>query len=247
MIVMKDIIKIANFNCQSGVCTTRGYLDYILTGWKYVFPHTSENIARAGETFAKEDIDILFLTEVDGGSYRTENTDQVRLLSEKMRLKGVFFPTYTGIGQMNQGNAIITGYEVLGTQSYRLPGRGEPRYIEEVVMSMNGKEIASLVTHLSLSKKTRKKQINYILERIKNKKTPWVLCGDFNTDDETELSGLNLCGVAACDFPTYPSWNPKRSFDKVYVSRDFTVEKKYVLDDLIVSDHLPVIVEVVLR
>jgi endonuclease/exonuclease/phosphatase family metal-dependent hydrolase len=242
-------VKIANFNLQSGVGTTKGYLEYLINSWKYILPHSSDYISKAGDLLSKEGIDIVSLNEVDGGSYKTMQISQPQLVLDKMGLKNsAFFPTTRSLGQINMGNAIIAKYDIIKKQNYRLPGRGEPRYLGETILNIDGREVTSLVTHLSLNKKTRENQILYIIQFVKTRKTPVILSGDFNTADETELERLtSVCGLEkVATTPTFPSWSPKRSFDKIYLSKEFKVEKSYVFDELKLSDHLPVIVEAIL-
>jgi len=38
------IMKVMTLNIQNGVSTTRGYWHYLLSGWKYVLPHSTKGI-----------------------------------------------------------------------------------------------------------------------------------------------------------------------------------------------------------
>jgi endonuclease/exonuclease/phosphatase family metal-dependent hydrolase len=237
-------IKISTFNIQSGVGITKDYWQYLTSFWKYFLPHSQDNIIKTANFINSEKIDVISLTEIDGGSLRSQNINQLKLLSNLTSLnESIFFATYKFGKVINQGNAILSKYPILESKNYRLPGKGEPRYLGMALLKMEKNNLTILVTHLSLDKKDRIEQIKYISEFVNNITTPLILSGDFNINNESELITINNTGLKrAANYKTYPSWNPKICKDSIFVSDSFIIKKRYMLKTNI-SDHLPIVIE----
>src|SRR5690606_8684199 len=104
---MNTRLRIAVCNLQSGIGTTRGYWQYLTTGWKYGMPHDSIPVERAADFLREEDIDVVALSEVEGGSRRSRGIDQLELLAQRSGLREqVFFPTLVLGRRVNQGNGV---------------------------------------------------------------------------------------------------------------------------------------------
>lgn len=237
-------IKISTFNVQSGVGTTEGYWGYLTSFWKYLFSHSQEKIIETSDFINSENIDIITLTEIDGGSLRSQNINQVGLLSNLTALnESVFFASYKLAGVLNQGEAILTRYPIIESKKYRLPGGVEPRYLGVALLEIEKRDVTILVTHLSLNTQDRAKQIKYISRVIDNITTPLILSGDFNVGDESELALLNNTGLKRIEnCKTYPSWKPERCEDVIFVTNHFNIKEEYILQ-IKISDHLPIIIE----
>jgi len=242
-------IKIAYFNVQSGVGTTKGYLHYLTSFWKYFLPHSQNEIVRTAEFINSEGINVITFSEIDGGSLRSEYINQVKLISNLTNLKiNKFFPTYQIMGVLNQGNSINTKYPILVTKNHKLRGTGEPRYLGETMLLIDEKKVTILVTQLSLEKNNRINQIEDIANIINKMKGPIILSGDFNTEDKLELDIMNKTRLKkVVNLKTYPSWNPNKSLDYILLSEEFDVKRSYSLKSIKVSDHLPLIVEISLN
>src|SRR5690554_687457 len=64
-------LRIAVCNLQSGIGTTRGYWQYLTTGWKYWLPHDSNPILEAARFLREARIDLALVNEIEGGSRRS--------------------------------------------------------------------------------------------------------------------------------------------------------------------------------
>ena len=237
-------IKISTINVQSGVGITKGYWQYLTSSWKYFLPHSQKYVMEIADFINLENIDIITLTEIDGGSFRTKNIDYVKLLSDNTSLnEHVFYSAYQLKGVLNQGNAILTKYPIIESKKYRLPGKGEPRYLGVALSKVNDRDVSILVAHLSLSKQIRAKQIHDISEVVNNITTPLILSGDFNVSDESELAIFNDIGLKRItDYMAYPSWKPKSCKDFIFVTDHFII-KSYYIPKMKISDHLSVVIE----
>ncbi len=240
-------INISTLNVQSGVGVTEGYWQYLTSSWKYLLPHSQNNIIKATDFVTTNNIDILVLTEIDAGSLRSRKVSQIDLLSGRTALKNsIFFEAYRVGKLVNQGNAIMTRYAILESQKYRLHSRGEPRYLGMALLRFGNRDITIFAAHLSLNKKMRHKQFQEISDIVYDAKTPVILCGDFNTEDESELSILMKTGLKKSSLcKTYPAWKPRACRDHIYTSCQFRVQSAYA-PTITVSDHLPLVAELVL-
>ncbi len=235
-------MKILLQNLQCGANLSEGYLHLIFGSWKYFMPHSQNPIERLAYYMKEDNIDAGLFTEADAGSFRTKYIDEIDLISKISGLKNKWFFLTTNFGKMtNQGNAIVSKYEILETKKYRLPGTGEPRFLCQSTIKVKNKKINLFVTHLTLNYKQRQeqlKEINSIVGKIRGAR---ILMGDFNIIKEDELKSID--SVKRISFlKTYPSWNPKKSLDNIFISDDI---KKYELSTtkIKMSDHLGLILE----
>jgi endonuclease/exonuclease/phosphatase family metal-dependent hydrolase len=242
-------MRVAICNVQNGIGTTRGYWHYLLTGWKYRFPHGSGPIRRAARFLRAERIDLAALCEIERGARRTRGVDQVALLAEGAGLPGrVFFPAFVVGDRINQGNAVCTRFPIREVHNHLLPGPGEPRYLSEAEVAFHGVDVRLFVTHLSLQRTLRASQIHRIAEVIGRQDRPIILAGDFNISEEAELDLLVESALQkAASAPTFPAWRPVRRLDHLFVSRHFAIRRSYAAGAYRFSDHLPFVAEVVLN
>lgn len=247
---MSSAFRIAICNLQLGVGTTKGYWQYLTSGWKYLLPHDSEPIRQAASFLQKESIDIAALCEVEGVSWRSKDTDQLKLLAQTAHLPhSHFFPTYTSGSWKRQGNAVGTRFGIHRTvKNHPLPGRGEPRFLSEAKIQLGAQPVRLFITHLSLYQKMREPQIERVDQIINQEKAPTILAGDFNIAQQDELKLLTESQLQlATSAPTFPSWKPNRWLDHLFFSNHFRIKSCYTFDEFYFSDHLPLLAEVELK
>lgn len=238
-------LRIATCNLQTGIGTTRGYWQYLTTGWKYRYPHGSAPVRDAARFVRDERIDLVALSEVGGGGRRTRGVDQGALLAEAAGLEGyVFFPALV-TDRVFQGNAVCARFPVRAVANHALPGLGEPRFLSEAGVALGGVDTRVFVTHLSLDLGQRGKQIDTIAEIVGACDVPTLLAGDFNVSREEELDLLGQSALQkAASAPTFPSWRPRKRLDHLFFSSHFEIARVYAFDAYRFSDHLPLVAEV---
>jgi exonuclease III len=108
-------------------------------------------------------------------------------------------------------------------------------------------DISLIFAHFSLGSKTRKKQFAELKEFVAERKKV-ILCGDFNTfkhvqelRDFAKEAGLKISNE---DQNSFPSRDPKNAIDLVLCSENIHLKFVEVLKNIHMSDHLPVMVEV---
>ena len=237
-------MKIITYNIQYGMGTasTKGYLNpttYIREG-----KHSINNIC---EFFLQEKPDIIALQEVDSGSIRSRNRNQIDTMAKVLQMKGQMFSCKYKrlLAKMpvlkKQGNAFLSQIDIEQSRTHYLE-HGNKRAV--LIAQANG--ITFLTVHLSIRRKVRLKQVFELAEIINDIDGPVIIAGDFNAQpdakeiqiflSETKLTHSNQ------DF-TYPSWKPKKKFDYIFTSPEITVKKSRVLD-IEHSDHKPLLIEI---
>ena len=242
-------LKFTLCNLQLGIGTTRGYWQYLTTGWKYYFPHDSRALPDAARFIREQKPDLVALCEVERASRRSRGLNQPARLAELSGMPyHLFWPTLDALPARYQGNALLSRWEVTDVANHRLPGAGEPRYLSEARLTLSGIDVRVLVTHLSLESRARERQIAATAHIVGTCKTPTLLAGDFNISCEQELDVLLGSGlVKTFGGATFPSWKPVRLLDQIFVSEHFTNVAQYAFRDFRFSDHLPLVAELSLQ
>ena len=240
-------IKLFLQNIEQGLGVTKGYYQHILTPFKY----NPQNAFRwsVGEKLAtyikEEDFDAVGLTEVDANIRKSGKT-QFEYITDTTGMHGQFFQTYKNF-MITQGNSVLTKWPIIKIIDEKLVGKGQERHISGFTGIIEKKEITLLVTHLALGKKTRSAQLEHILRIVHTIDTPCIIAGDFNTQNPEELAILVKGGLQDITHAkTYPSWNPEKCFDHIFISKGISridVRAPYI----IISDHIGVIAELELE
>jgi endonuclease/exonuclease/phosphatase family metal-dependent hydrolase len=149
----------------------------------------------------------------------------------------------------SQCNAIISKKN-LKEIKYHLFHEGTKRVVIEASINCP-KKVTLLLAHLSLYQKSRKKQIEELINIVNSIKNPVILMGDFNTfQGECEIRMLlektHLSDHSSLDSyslkMTQPTWHPKRRLDYILVSNKIKV-KEYRVLNYPFSDHMPLYLE----
>lgn len=238
-------LRLLSFNIQVGI-STGAYWHYVARSWKHLIPHQErdQNIERISRMIAG--YDLVALQEVDGGSLRSKQINQVQRLAE---LAG--FPYW--YQQLNRdlypfaqhSNGLLSRMPIAQLEDHPLPGSGRGALLATI--GSGDQQLAIIMMHLALSSKARNNQLAYVHELASNYKH-YVLMGDLNTqiDDllyRSPLRNLDLRAPQSC--ATFPSWKPQRCLDHILVSSELEVGEVCVLPAPI-SDHLPVSTEIFL-
>ncbi len=197
------------------------------------------NLERVARTIDSAGVQVIGLNEVDNQRIRSNFKKQYQILARKLKMNYTFGPTLRGITG-SYGNAILTTFPIEKVENYSLPitiGH-EPRgVLEAQVILPDQTKLRVLTTHLSASKKERKKQIKWLNNYLENiGKEPFVLMGDFN--DEINFS--QNYELLSKTVRTYPAENPSEKIDIIFsnhfLDEGVTINSK-------ASDHLPLIAE----
>lgn len=199
------------------------------------------DIHRIYEVIKFSQTDIIGLSEVDWGLFRSGRVKQAEYLSEKLNMNYAFGSAIDMI-EGSYGNAIISRFPLTKINNYRLPllkEDDEPRALLEATTSIPGQgKVRIMVTHLTLDRKTRLEQLKWIRYHIReNVDEEFILLGDFNGSIKPLLDDdINYKTV-----PTFPSRGAESEIDYIISSFDLKNEKVIETE---ASDHLPLLTDV---
>lgn len=178
------------------------------------------------------------------------------ILSKNYRITGKYRFTSFGnlipiINKYNESNSIITRYQLLHSDTKRLPFFPSiPRIITCTSFVIQDRKIKVYNTHLDQkSDKVRERQLKRILSIIKKGKCECILMGDFNCSikhkyfnhfvDEMENLNMDLVEIKK---PTHKS--KKYPIDHIFIPKDWIIEEKSVVEvGVKTSDHMPIVVK----
>ncbi len=188
--------------------------------------------------------DVIALQEVDVRTSRVDGIDQASLLGEKLGMHAVFGSAmpYAG-GQY--GEALLSRFPIQNPRTYPLPfGFGqEPRaLLVATIVPDNGlPSFTFMGTHLCHQKEdVREEQVQEIRRRARQHGSmPAILAGDFNARPGSSPMKIML-GDDWLDATA-----PESVIDYIILRKKdpWRVRTLTTVDDRVVSDHRPVIVE----
>ncbi len=160
------------------------------------------------ETLRDLDADIITLQEV----WADDTTSQAEILADALGYAHVFAPTMT-MNKLGFGNAILSRWPILSSESLELPGREESHEGRNIVQAeIDGPrgKFAVFTTHLNYRYEhshIRQQQVGEVAGFVQRKSVkgyPPILGGDFNaeplSDEIRMLKGLTTCPVPGLFF-----------------------------------------------
>jgi len=223
-------IRVMTYNLHNGF-DTDGYLGI-------------EAIARVIED---SNCDIIALNEVSRGWVVSGRLDMLTWLSQRLNMPYVYGPTADSFW----GNAILSLYPIIDYSNHDLPPDNLfiLRGFTSMLVDLGGDRLQIIVTHfhhIEQDSDVRKLQSQNIIDYW-NGANSTVLLGDLNANpDDPEMDMLRKAGLVDAmagehtSAYTYPSTNPSRRIDYIFISPDLIVQETRVLNST-ASDHLPVV------
>jgi endonuclease/exonuclease/phosphatase family metal-dependent hydrolase len=231
------------------------------------------DLPRLATLLASVDADVICLQEVDRYfGDRSEDVDQALLLSRALDMQLAWGPAVDdprpgGRPPRQYGNALLSRLPILISDVHRLPGTGEPRSALRTMLELDGGTLWVTATHLTTrSTQERAAQVAALAALHTDGMAAGVIVGDFNTGpDAGELDplrerftdGWHLARAredqARWRFwqaeagNTHPARSPHRRIDQAWVSSGVSVAAAQVLDAAGASDHLPLMVDLLVE
>lgn len=198
--------------------------------------------------------DLVALQECDWKTTRTRAPKQagkafVNELAYHTGLFGIYGKAIDYAGGY-YGVGILSRYPILRSERVFLPNP-EPAKEQRVMLIADielpdHSVVTFISTHLEVSsQKTRKAQIEFINEKVKELKTPVILAGDFNAIPASEeIKSIMAHWFNATDTSfTFASYKPETKIDYIYglpVYR-FNLVETHTDSSCKLSDHFPVL------
>jgi endonuclease/exonuclease/phosphatase family metal-dependent hydrolase len=220
-------------------------------------------IERVAEVITAADPDVVALQELEVGGARVGRRDQPAELAALLGWHVHFQPAMERQAGGSYGNALLSRLPMRLVAGGLLPRLAaglvrEPRGISWLAVNAGDTEVQVLVTHLGLSRRERRVQLDALLGPAwlgaPNCRAPRLLCGDLNCRPgspehrrlATVLVDAALVAPPAAGSATFPSLRPLVRIDHVLVSPDLRVRRTEIPRGRTlrrVSDHLPLIVD----
>jgi len=191
--------------------------------------------------------DIIGLVEVDGGSFRSENTCQAEMIARELGHFHLIQSKYdqrSVVRKMpvikNQANALLAKQEII-SHSFRYFPVGMKRLVIEAKFA----DLTVFVVHLSLTFRKRQLQLEQLYQFVREVEGPIIVAGDFNVlwgDRELELF-LGATGLVSANGNgefSHPSKSPRRELDFILHSKDL-VAHNFEVPSVQYSDHNPLV------
>ena len=197
-------------------------------------------------------IDVLGLQEL----FYKCNHDLKKLLKNNYSIKGKYRFLLKLIHlTSNEKTPIITKYKIISHKTYNLPHFPShlKRVLTHVVIDYNGDNISIYNTHLeSELDNVKQKQLTKIIDIIKNDNLPKIIMGDFNLKNnnqifinfEKELTNLKINRIPINE-KTFKDAKSDLAIDHILISDEFKVASFKVIKDIEISDHYPILVNIV--
>lgn len=224
--------------------------DYSLHSYRFLFCSKKIQAAvieKLHVLIKNKNPDLCCFLEIDKGSKFSNRLNQIgRLVNETYPFHSIE-SKYGRFSRKlwrlkNQSNGFLAKKNLSFTKHFFKHGAKKLFYEIELNESVH-----LFMVHFSLGKRIRQKQMNELAQIVK-RKNKVIVCGDFNLKSYDELHPLlhdcDLNMINAKNDRTFPSHKPRKMFDLFLCSKNIQVKDFKVLDDVKISDHLPVLLEV---
>ena len=230
-------------------------------GRKFHFPlpyigylkKTNGNFKKITDFITAAEPDITALIEVDSGSFRTERSNQAKVIAGEMHQHHICKGKYSKgsiIGKVpvlnKQCNALLTNQNIISKKFHYLNNG-----VKRLVIELELEEVTIFLVHLSLKFRHRQSQLKDLYTLVNPVTKPVIVAGDFNVfhgDDELQLF-LAATGLqsANCEgMPSHPSRFPKRQLDFILHSAEIR-PTRFQIPQVKFSDHVPLVYDFEIR
>ncbi len=234
-------LRLLSYNVQAGI-RSRQFSDYLTNSWKHILPHPERlvNLTRIAQLLHQ--FDLVGLQEVDAGSLRSANIDQIQYLARYAGFSYWYSQVNRNLAPFAQhSNGLLSRLRPRQITEHKLPGLpGRGVIVAEFPLS-DGSDLAVAILHLALGWHARRRQLEYLMA-LAAEHLYLVLMGDFNCGCNSKGLRYMVCqsGMRGldCELKTFPSWRPRHNLDHILISEPLQVVSARVIDYAL-SDHLP--------
>lgn len=192
--------------------------------------------------------DIVGLNEIRNKGQRPDFVDQTAVLSDLTGLKYRYFAKAIDVwGNNPYGNGFLSKYKIESVETIMIPDpcpkTGKEYYETRCILKAKlENSVTVLVTHFGLNEDERQNAVDTVVKNLEKEKC--ILMGDFNAlPNSRVLDPIRARMKDTADLfnkplLSYPSDNPDRKIDYIFVSHDIDVVAADI-PQIIASDHRP--------
>ena len=216
------------------------------------------DLKRIAQVINKWSPDLVALQEVDKETTRSGNINETDTLSMLTQMYSVFGKNIDVFGG-GYGNAILSKYPIIRSENRKLPrvNNGEQRGLLAVWVEVpfSKEKLVFISTHFD--HRTNPQERVQSTKQIKS----WIERGDFGDHiilagdlNDIPSSDILLVFNSICDgsnqsnkYKTFPAENPTRQIDYIFACKKgrYSIDSFHVIDEPIISDHLPLISDII--
>lgn len=203
---------------------------------------------RIADVINKACPDVVAVQELDSVTKRSKGRFVLRDLAE-LTLMHYTYASAIDFNGGKYGLGILSKEKPLNHRAYPLPGREEAR----VLLVVEFEKYIYACTHLSLTEEDRMQSLAIIEEAAKKSRKPFFVAGDLNAVPESDFIKQlekNFLIVTKPYGLTFPADKPEITIDYIAAyNRDkasFARYHSFVWDELVASDHRPIVADVIL-
>lgn len=192
-------------------------------------------------TIKKFSPEIIGLNEVYG-KYE-DNLPQTQIIGEELGFYHFFGQSITFKG-IPYGNGFLSKVKPDNIKIVKIPDPipdDDGPYESRTIIKADFEKFAVLVSHFGLMTSEQKNAVETTVNLIKNINKPVILMGDFNmesSDPSIAPFYTLLKDSLTKEVFSYPSINPQKRIDYIFVSKDIKVIDANI-EPIIASDHFP--------
>ena len=239
-------LSLLSYNIHVGVRPAH-YGHYLTRAWRHVLPGADmhDTLDRIAETMRGHD--FVAVQEADAGSLRTRFVNQLEYLAKRAGFSHMGLTVTRDLRPVaRHAMGYLSRWPVAREQAHVLPAFIPGRRALSVHLGPEAGGLNLLLTHLSLGRKDRHRQLDYLAQLVSHN-APTVLLGDLNCDAEALRTHPALARsgfwVPHTTPMTFPSWQPRHSLDHILTTPHVEVHRIEALPHAF-SDHLPIVAEV---
>lgn len=224
------------------------------------------SVERVARVIARYNPDIVALQELDINRGRSGEIDQPHLIAQYLEMIHHFHPSLI-VDEAQYGNAILSRFPMKCVKAQRLPGMANKKHLEPrgaiwSEIRVAGTSLHFINTHLGLNVKERNNQVIDLMGenwlRHLTCRGPVILSGDFNMSSQSNACRLirNKLYDSQIEMEnhkpkaTWFGYFPLTRIDHVFLSPELAVvgvEVGRAELAKIASDHLPLIVDLIIK
>ena len=217
------------------------------------------SMKQIGEYIAGESPDLVALQECDWDTRRTRAPHQhgVKFVNELAYWSGMFGLYGKSINYAGgyYGIGLLSRYPILRSERVLLPNDGKTEQRSMLIADIelpSGRILTFVCTHLEVkTSKMRQEQVRFINKYLKGVRNQIILCGDMNAEPSSEemmMLAKDWANLTDTQL-TYSTMKPQTKIDYIWSkpSSKVVLLSTRVCKDVKLSDHFPVLSEIVIK